>query len=124
MEKIDFKKTRKDLYLPSAKDFRIIDVPEMQFSTGRVGCFAQRTYAESLQSRHRSSRSGTPLIAVRTSVRRSSLQRNVGRCERNQPNQQARRSHQDADQHSIPGDGLTKQDDPSHNQGDWSDDGS
>jgi hypothetical protein len=31
MEKIDFKKTLKHLYLPSAKDFVLVDVPEMQF---------------------------------------------------------------------------------------------
>ena len=31
MEKIDFKKTLKHLYLPSAKKIEIVDVPEMQF---------------------------------------------------------------------------------------------
>lgn len=31
MAKIDFKKTLKDLYAPSAKDFAVVDVPEMQF---------------------------------------------------------------------------------------------
>jgi hypothetical protein len=31
MEKIDFKKQLKLLYLPSDKDFVMVDVPEMQF---------------------------------------------------------------------------------------------
>ena len=31
MEKIDFKKQLKELYLPSDKDFVMVDVPEMQF---------------------------------------------------------------------------------------------
>lgn len=31
MEKIDFKKKFKELYLPSNKDFVLVDVPEMQF---------------------------------------------------------------------------------------------
>ena len=33
MEKIDFKKTLKDLYLPSQKNFSIVNVPKMQFLT-------------------------------------------------------------------------------------------
>ena len=32
MEKVDFKKTLKHLYAPSAKEFVIVDVPEMQFA--------------------------------------------------------------------------------------------
>ena len=31
MEKIDFKKQLKELYLPSAGDFAVVDVPDMQF---------------------------------------------------------------------------------------------
>jgi hypothetical protein len=31
VDKIDFKKTMKALYAPSAKDFSLVDVPEMQF---------------------------------------------------------------------------------------------
>lgn len=31
MEKTDFKKTLKDLYQPSAKDFAVVEVPSMQF---------------------------------------------------------------------------------------------
>ena len=31
MAKVDFKKTLKDLYGPGAKDFVVVDVPEMQF---------------------------------------------------------------------------------------------
>ncbi|MDA1090840.1 MAG: hypothetical protein O3A85_11085 [Proteobacteria bacterium] len=31
MEKIDFKKKLKELYLPSDKGFVLVDVPEMQF---------------------------------------------------------------------------------------------
>ena len=33
MEKIDFKKTLKDLYLPSQNDFTIVNVPTMNFLT-------------------------------------------------------------------------------------------
>ena len=31
MEKIDFKKTLKNLYNPSSKNFSVVEVPEMQF---------------------------------------------------------------------------------------------
>jgi len=31
MEKIDFKKTMRALYAPKARDFKLVDVPEMQF---------------------------------------------------------------------------------------------
>ena len=49
MEKIDFKKTLKDLYRPSAKKFTIVDVPEMQFvKVDGVGNPGGEMYAEAL----------------------------------------------------------------------------
>lgn len=49
MEKVDFKKTLKDLYRPSAKDFTILEVPEMQFvMVDGVGDPGGEVYAEAL----------------------------------------------------------------------------
>ena len=49
MEKIDFKKTLKDLYRPSAKEFAVVDVPEMQFvKVDGVGDPGGDVYAEAL----------------------------------------------------------------------------
>jgi len=49
MEKVDFKKTLKDLYRPSAKEFTIVDVPEMQFvKVDGVGDPGGEMYAEAL----------------------------------------------------------------------------
>jgi hypothetical protein len=33
-EKVDFKKTLKHLYVPSAGDFSLVDAPQMQFLSG------------------------------------------------------------------------------------------
>ncbi len=49
MEKVDFKKTLKDLYRPSAKEFTVVDVPEMQFvKVDGVGDPGGDVYAEAL----------------------------------------------------------------------------
>ncbi|MEX3008302.1 GyrI-like domain-containing protein [Hoeflea sp. TYP-13] len=52
MEKIDFKKTMKPLFAPSAKKFELIDVPPLQFlmidGKGRPGAEPQTEYAQAL----------------------------------------------------------------------------
>jgi hypothetical protein len=52
MEKIDFKKTLKNLYGPSAKEFSVVDVPEMQFLMidGHGDPNTARSYSEAVES--------------------------------------------------------------------------
>jgi len=52
MKKIDFKKQMKDLYLPSAKEVVVVEVPEMNFLMvdGRGDPNTSQEYAQAIEA--------------------------------------------------------------------------